>query len=64
MVPGDWAFLNQFAEWSSNQPDIHAVALVGSYARQTATDASDVDLVIVASRPEGGGASAIRRRVS
>jgi predicted nucleotidyltransferase len=45
-------FLSDFTRWAANQPGILAVALVGSYARNQATDASDVDLVIIASEPE------------
>jgi predicted nucleotidyltransferase len=45
-------FLNDFAEWAYTQPDIQAVALVGSYARNAATATSDVDLVVVAHDPE------------
>jgi predicted nucleotidyltransferase len=43
-------FLSEFRDWASSQPDIQAVALVGSYARGSATDASDVDLMIVANQ--------------
>ena len=46
------AFLRDLAAWAASQPDIEAVALVGSYARNAATDASDVDLVILARDPE------------
>ncbi len=38
--------------WSSIRADIQAVALVGSYARNTATETSDVDLVIIADDPQ------------
>ena len=44
-------FLREFSHWASGQSDIQAVALVGSYARGTATEASDVDLVVVANQP-------------
>jgi predicted nucleotidyltransferase len=37
--------------WSSTRPDIQAVALIGSYARNAATETSDVDLVILADDP-------------
>ena len=40
-------FLSEFVRWASGQSDIVAVALVGSYARGTATTTSDVDLVIL-----------------
>ncbi len=44
-------FLNEFTEWAHAQSDIGAVALVGSYARNTATETSDVDLVVITSQP-------------
>jgi predicted nucleotidyltransferase len=40
-------FLDTFRCWASAQPDIEAVALVGSHARGTAAEDSDVDLVIL-----------------
>lgn len=40
-------FLEAFTEWARSQPDIAAVALVGSYARGTAKEDSDIDLVIL-----------------
>ncbi len=42
------AFLSTFNRWASAQPDIEAVALVGSYCG-AATEGSDVDLVILTS---------------
>ena len=45
-------YLDEFAGWAYAQPDIQAVALVGSYARNAATETSDIDLVIIASQPE------------
>lgn len=45
-------FLDEFARWASGQPGIQAVALVGSHARNAATDASDIDLVVIARQPE------------
>lgn len=44
-------FLSESTRWASGQSDIQAVALVGSYARGTANEASDVDLIVVANRP-------------
>ena len=44
------AFLEAFSRWARAQPDIEAVALVGSHARGAATDGSDVDLVILTNR--------------
>jgi predicted nucleotidyltransferase len=43
------AFLEAFGRWARAQPDIEAVALVGSYARNAAIESSDVDLVILTS---------------
>ena len=45
-------FLKEFVEWAHTQTDIQAVALVGSYARNTATATSDIDLVEITSRPD------------
>jgi UTP:GlnB (protein PII) uridylyltransferase len=45
-------FIQDFIAWVSSQPDIQGVALVGSYARNAATESSDVDLVILAKNPE------------
>ena len=41
------AFLETFNRWASAQPDVKAVALVGSHARDAATEDSDVDLLIL-----------------
>jgi nucleotidyltransferase-like protein len=41
------AFLKAFNRWATAQPDVKAVALVGSYARDAATEGSDVDLLIL-----------------
>ena len=46
------AFLNEFSRWAASEPDILAIALVGSHARNEATNGSDVDLVIVAKEPK------------
>lgn len=43
------ALIDAFSRWARSQPDIEAVALVGSYARDAATEGSDVDLVILTS---------------
>ncbi len=39
------------ADWAPTQPDVCAVALVGSWARGAATTASDLDLVILSDTP-------------
>jgi predicted nucleotidyltransferase len=44
--------LSEVVQWASAQPDIVAVALVGSYARGAASPTSDVDLVILTSCPQ------------
>ncbi len=46
------AFLSAFTEWAAAQEDIRAIALLGSHARNTGREDSDVDLVIVATTPE------------
>jgi len=45
-------FLQNLTTWVKTQPSIFAIALVGSYARNAATEESDVDLVILAQNPE------------
>ena len=44
-------FIEDFMRWSKKRKDVRAVALVGSYAREAATETSDVDLVIIAEKP-------------
>jgi hypothetical protein len=44
-------FLRDITEWVSNQQDIQALALVGSYARNAAKETSDVDLVLIVADP-------------
>lgn len=39
--------LEQFTRWISTQTDVRGVALVGSHARNAATEASDIDLMIL-----------------
>jgi len=45
-------FIEDFMRWSKRRRDIRAVALVGSYARETATETSDIDLVIITEEPD------------
>ena len=45
-------FIEDFMRWAMKRGDIRAAALVGSYARNTATDSSDVDLVVIANDPK------------
>ena len=45
-------FIRAFSSWASTQPDIQAVALVGSYAREAATESSDIDLVMLVNDPD------------
>jgi predicted nucleotidyltransferase len=45
-------FLDAFVRWASDQSDVQALALVGSYARGVARDDSDIDLVILTDQPE------------
>lgn len=44
-------FLDAFVAWASHEPDVHGIALVGSYTRGTARDDSDIDLVILTKQP-------------
>src|SRR5512139_2377568 len=45
-------FLDAVNRWASAQPDILALALVGSYARNAAHETSDVDLVLISMQPK------------
>ena len=45
-------FLDPCVAWFSEQPDVQAIALVGSYARGAAKDDSDIDLVVLTERPQ------------
>jgi 3-methyladenine DNA glycosylase AlkD/predicted nucleotidyltransferase len=45
------AFLDQVVCWAGERADLRAVLLVGSYARNAATGASDIDLVLLADEP-------------
>ncbi len=40
-------FIKEFTIWAQTQPDILALALVGSHARNAATETSDIDLVMI-----------------
>ncbi len=46
------AFMNKLNQWLAGQAAIEAVLLVGSFARGTAREGSDVDLVIITSNPQ------------
>src|ERR1043166_3350575 len=43
------SFLKLFIEWVTHQQAVEALALVGSHARGTASETSDVDLMILTS---------------
>jgi predicted nucleotidyltransferase len=45
-------FFNNIKDWASTQPDVKAIALVGSYANDTATDDSDIDLIMLVYQPD------------
>ena len=45
------AILAQVTRWAANRDDIVAIALVGSWARGTAREDSDVDLVLLTPHP-------------
>ena len=44
-------FLNKVKVWAAHEPNIRAVALGGSHARDEATETSDLDLIIIAREP-------------
>ena len=44
-------FIRDITRWASTQVDIKAIALVGSYARGSATEDSDIDLVMLVDHP-------------
>jgi predicted nucleotidyltransferase len=44
-------FLTEFVAWATGRSDIMVVLLVGSFARGTATDTSDIDLIVIADDP-------------
>jgi predicted nucleotidyltransferase len=45
-------FLDAFVSWAEAQPDVHGIALVGSYARNAAREDSDIDLVLLTDQPQ------------
>ena len=45
-------FLQNVVEWAKNEPDLLALALVGSYARGEASPESDVDLILLLRNPK------------
>ena len=45
------SFLDQVVLWAGEHNDIQAVGLVGSYAREKATESSDIDLVLLMHEP-------------
>jgi len=45
-------FFQNVTRWSAAQVDILALALVGSHARGTASDTSDIDLVFITLDPQ------------
>jgi predicted nucleotidyltransferase len=46
------SFLNKVKEWAKTQPDLLALALIGSHARGEAKTDSDIDLILLTSNPE------------
>jgi len=47
----EWV-MQRAAQWARTQPDIRALLLVGSWARDAARPDSDVDLVVLTTTPE------------
>ncbi len=45
------SFLFEFKRWAATEAQIEAVALVGSHARGTASETSDLDLIVIVSPP-------------
>ncbi len=45
-------FIAKFIDWVTTQSHIEAVALVGSYANGTASEESDIDLILLVPDPE------------
>ena len=45
-------FIAKIIEWAATQPELLGIALVGSYARGTEREDSDIDLVIVTNDPK------------
>ncbi len=45
-------FIQQFNDWGTKQENILGVALVGSHARNTAKEYSDIDLMIIVKDPK------------
>ncbi len=46
------AFLQSVVEWAKTEPDLMALALVGSHARVEASPESDVDLILLLRKPK------------
>lgn len=44
-------FLDSLQQWTAREECILATALVGSFARGTATDDSDIDLILITEQP-------------
>ena len=44
-------FLFELKRWAATEAGIHAIGLIGSCARNMATEVSDVDLIVVVSSP-------------
>jgi predicted nucleotidyltransferase len=45
------ALLDRLTEWAEGQPAVRALGLVGSRARDQATDSSDVDVLVLTTNP-------------
>jgi predicted nucleotidyltransferase len=51
-IHGQDQFIKQLIDWASTQNDIKAIALVGSRARMTADQDSDIDLILIVKDPK------------
>jgi predicted nucleotidyltransferase len=45
-------FSRELRAWSTKQPEIQGVAIVGSWARGTARPDSDIDVIMITTKPE------------
>jgi predicted nucleotidyltransferase len=46
------ALINRSRDWAASRADVRGLALVGSWARDQADHASDVDLILLVDEPD------------